>query len=64
MTLDREDIEAIASTIIEKLFNNLTNLEDNRLPFDPITFEKALNAYLTRKDRDALKKYISMHKPV
>lgn len=54
MTLDNEDIQAIAEAVINKLM-------DFRLPHDQAALEAAVEADI-KGDRDALERYFKIYK--
>jgi hypothetical protein len=58
MILDEDDIEAIASRVVEKL---LVKLPKQKLPFDPITFQKAYDAFITGRDKTAITKFTGIY---
>lgn len=60
MTLDREDIQAIADAVVQKLMGQPDG-GDNLLPYDPVKYKEAIIEAKTGNTK-ALKEYLKTHR--
>lgn len=60
MTLDREDIQAIADAVVQKLMGQ-PGEGDNLLPYDPVKYKEAIIEAKTGNTK-ALKEYLKTYR--